>query len=230
MEKLMSVTAYILAGGFGTRLQCAVSDKPKPLADINGVPFIVYLLDQIAESNISKVIIGTGYKSEMFPKLIPTNYKNLDITFLTEDEPLGTAGALALAKEYIDTDYTLVLNGDSYIDAPLMNFPDYTYDFMMKSVYVNNASRYGTLLVKDDLVIKFVEKDNTIKPGWINGGQYLIKSELLNGLEKSFSSLERDYFPTWDIHCFKCNDYFIDIGIPEDYQKAQEYFKRKQNG
>ena len=86
--------AILLAGGFGTRLQKAVPDLPKPMAPVNGRPFIEYLLDYLIQQDIKRFIFSVGYKHEVFAKHFANVYKACDVVFSIEDLPLGTGGGI----------------------------------------------------------------------------------------------------------------------------------------
>ena len=116
MSNFSLVTAVILAGGMGTRLRKVISDRPKVMAEINGKPFLYYLLDQLAYASTERVIISTGYMAESIEDAMGASYKSLHVDYSKEKTPLGTAGALKLAERAIDTEYCLVINGDSYTE------------------------------------------------------------------------------------------------------------------
>ena len=116
MIKNSQVTALILAGGLGTRLRKYFPNNPKVMAPINNRPFIYQLLDILEKARIKKVIIGTGYLADKIENVIGGSYKDLNIIYSREEKPLGTGGAVKLAGKKISTQYTLVINGDSYVE------------------------------------------------------------------------------------------------------------------
>ena len=116
------LTVLILVGGFGTRLQQTVPDVPKALVDINGRPFLTYLLDRIEATGLKTVVLCTGYMAGTVRKTIGNRYGSIDIQYSRESESLGTGGALKLAAPLISSDYALVMNGDSFIDSNLKHF------------------------------------------------------------------------------------------------------------
>src|SRR4051794_7839427 len=121
----MEVAAVVLAGGRGTRLQAVVSDRPKPLAPVGGRPFVSYLVDQIADAGIRRVVLSTGYLAEQFETTIGKVYRGIEILFAEEEQPLGTGGAIKFAGELADADQLLVMNGDSYCEADLRAYIDW---------------------------------------------------------------------------------------------------------
>ncbi|MCF8423380.1 MAG: nucleotidyltransferase family protein [Bacteroidia bacterium] len=224
--------AIILAGGFGTRLQAVVKDVPKPMAPINNEPFLNYIFPYLKHYNIEHVVLSTGYLSEKISEYYKNEYKGIKISYTKEVNPLGTGGGIRLALEKCFTDNVLVLNGDSFFDVDLNSY--YKQHSILKSNCslalrsINNAARYGTIKLDDTFVIKaFKEKDNVELPGLINGGVYILNRELfLNETEENITfSIEKDFFEKridqLKILGFEYQGYFIDIGIPEDYKKAQ---------
>jgi len=127
MQVISDITAVILAGGLGTRLQPVVPDKPKVLVEVLGRPFLVYLLDQLVSLGLHKVVLCTGYKGDKVQECFGGAYRSLRLLYSREDEPLGTGGALRLALPCFSSDTILVMNGDSYIDADLGTYLDWFF-------------------------------------------------------------------------------------------------------
>ena len=231
----MQPTALILAGGFGSRLRSKVSDRPKAMAIVAQKPFLDFLFDQLILADFKHVILATGYLSERIENSYKERYDDIEITFSKESTALGTAGALRLAYNHINTENVLVLNGDSYCDLSLQHFinwhRDYEHKISIVLNYQEDASRFGTVKTdSNSYITSFIEKSKDQKgPAWINAGIYLINKKLLLEIEENKeSSLEHDYFPKWisyDIGAYKTNSKFIDIGTPESYEEAQEFFE-----
>ncbi len=222
--------AIILAGGFGTRLQSVVNDLPKPMASVNGKPFLCYILNQLSKFKFDKVVLAVGYIKEAIISYFKDEYRGMKIVYSIEDSPLGTGGCIKKALNLIDDDYCYIINGDTYfnIDFTKLNKPR---DILIACKYLENFSRYGTVEIKDGKIVKFNEKEYREK-GYINGGIYLIRKNLISQFDLNDKfSLEKDFFEkyigTLSIDAFCSDDYFIDIGIPEDYFKAQEDFKNE---
>jgi D-glycero-alpha-D-manno-heptose 1-phosphate guanylyltransferase len=233
---LKMTTAIILAGGFGTRLQSLVSDLPKPMAPVNGKPFLEYQLRYLKHFGLSKVIISTGHLAERIRSHFGSGFNGLEIKYSHETQPLGTGGGIRLAMSATHEKELLVLNGDSFFDLDLSSFYKQHCssgsECSLALRKVENASRYGTIRLKTDNQIgSFLEKTGTAGPGTINAGAYLIDREtfLSNTPPHSAFSIEKDFFETklstLKIFGFVHEGYFIDIGIPEDYRKAQHDFK-----
>jgi D-glycero-alpha-D-manno-heptose 1-phosphate guanylyltransferase len=232
----MITTAIILAGGFGTRLQSVVNDLPKPMAPINGQPFLSYQLNYLKHFGIKKVILSLGYLPEKIKDFYGTNFNGLEVDHVIEKEPLGTGGGIRLAIEKCNEENVFVLNGDSFFEVDLKEFynlhSENNSEISLALRKVSNAERYGTI-EKDNKnrITSFKEKSGSAKEGIINGGVYILdKNMYLSSTpsDKNFS-IEKDFFEkqlkTIQIKGFEFNGYFIDIGIPEDYAKAQHDFK-----
>lgn len=231
--------AVILAGGLGTRLQEAVPDVPKAMAPVNGRPFLEYLLDYMEQYIIEHVVLSVGYKHEMIMNHFGNQYKSIKIDYAIEEEPLGTGGAIKKAFELIEEDKAFVFNGDTMFRISLVKHYDFHMqhlaDFSMVLREVDNIERYGAVERDEDKRITgFFEKGEKQGQGLINGGVYLINKRFFNKhhFPEKFS-IEKDCFEkmvdTTPFYGVLCKQYFLDIGIPEDYQKAQDEFKRFEN-
>lgn len=228
-------TAIILAGGFGTRLQSVVSDVPKPMAPINSIPFLNYQLNYLKHFGITHAVLSVGYLSEKITSFYKNSFNGINISYVIEDSPLGTGGGIRKAMELCDAKNVLALNGDSFFDVNLHEFYDLNSNansqISLALRKVNDAARYGTIELKGNRIISFKEKNGESKPGLINGGVYILNRELfLQNTKSNINfSIEKDFFEInlkqLNINGFEFNDYFIDIGIPEDYTKAQHDFK-----
>lgn len=232
----MITTAIILAGGFGTRLQSLVSDLPKPMAPINNEPFLNYQLNYLKHYGIKNVILSVGYLSEKIKNFYGNNFNGLTIDYVVEETPLGTGGGIRLALEKSNEPLVFVLNGDSFFDVDLSQF--YNLHIQSRSQIslalrkVNDSARYGTIEKnKENKIVSFKEKSGIDREGIINGGVYILDKNLYlqaTPSSKNFS-IEKDFFEkqlnTFLLSGFEFEGYFIDIGIPEDYLKAQNDFK-----
>jgi len=233
MEGFTEITAAILAGGFGTRLQSVVSDKPKVLAEVSGKPFLAYLLEQLSPAGIRKVVICTGYMAEQIEECFGDAYDSLRIVYSREDEPLGTGGALRLALSKLSSEIILVMNGDSYIDTDLSVYANWFFEKGLQAAlllsWAEDTSRYGSVIINENkTVASFEEKSENCGPGWINAGIYLFRKSLIASMPSGrHYSLERDFFPELTgkgLYGFCVGGRFIDIGTPESYAEAQEFF------
>jgi D-glycero-alpha-D-manno-heptose 1-phosphate guanylyltransferase len=222
----------ILAGGMGTRLQSVVADKPKCLADIAGKPFLSYLAAQLASFHFCKVVFAVGYKKEMVKDYIMNHRKEFPFAFdfAEEDEPLGTGGAILNAMKYTQTSDVLVMNGDTFFDVDL----DALFHFQQTKMAdcsvalkpMQIADRYGLVNINNEEFITGFEEKKAGANGLINGGIYcLFRNSFLNIPFTEKFSFEKNYLECMinerDMVGFVQDKYFIDIGIPEDYERAQ---------
>jgi D-glycero-alpha-D-manno-heptose 1-phosphate guanylyltransferase len=227
--------AIILVGGKGTRLQKVVSDVPKPLAPIGGVPFLDILLGQLGKYTlIKKVVLAVGYKSEM----IIERYKekktyHFKIVFSVEKKLLGTGGAIKKALSLTSSEDVIILNGDTFVDVDfeaLVNF-HIAHKSLLTMVLqkVDDTSRYGMVLIDEHSRIKsFAEKTKTHKNSLINAGIYVINKILFENIGEERLSFEKDILPDFikhDAYGYVVEGRFIDIGIPETYKIAKEYLR-----
>lgn len=229
-------TAIILAGGFGTRLQAVVNDLPKPMAPVNGQPFLNYQLNYLKHYGVKKIILSVGYLSEKIKSYYGSIFNGLEIEYVVEEKPLGTGGGIRLALEKCKDELAFVLNGDSFFDVDLSKFYDHhtTQNAQLSLALrkVKDAGRYGTIEKNEEnKIISFKEKSGNTKEGIINGGVYIIdkKIYLSSTPANTNFSIEKDFFEkqlnTLKIYGFEFEGYFIDIGIPEDYTTAQNDLK-----
>jgi D-glycero-alpha-D-manno-heptose 1-phosphate guanylyltransferase len=224
--------AIILAGGFGTRLKEAVPDLPKPMAPIHGKPFLEYLLNNLAKKGFKRVILSVGYLAKIIINYFGSSFNGIDIIYSIEKEPLGTGGATKLALEKCTQDHVYIINGDTYLDFEVDEIEllwNRNHRPIIVATEVEKTCRYGKLEIIDGQVISFKEKE-FIESGIVNAGCYIFKKSQLNFLvDKDNFSLESDFL-IHDVKLKKFNAYiskgiFIDIGIPEDYEKIQTILK-----
>lgn len=212
--------AIILAGGFGTRLQSVVSDVPKPMAPINGKPFLEYILLYLKKYGIDKVILAVSYKKDIIKNYFKDSFYGIKIRYSEENEPLGTGGAIKQALDLAINRHVYVFNGDTFFDFDIrkMNLRNSCIQIALKKI--NNSSRYGVVKINNGIVSEFCEKIYE-ECGFINCGTYLLSKDLFTGfkLEKyfSFEYFLAKYVNELNIETIIDDGYFIDIGIPEDY-------------
>jgi len=225
--------AIILAGGLGKRLRNTVKNLPKPMAPINGRPFLEYQMDYWINQGITHFILAVGYLNKIIIDHFGSKYKGISIEYCIEKKPLGTGGGMLSAAKNINETF-LVLNGDSFIEIDLKKL----YNF-----HNNNNSMWTLALFKAELNERYMglEVDenwriisldsNEKKPNYyFNGGAYLINPSILRKidfLENSKVSLENELLPYVltsgaEIYGLQCSGKFIDIGIPKDYFRASE--------
>ncbi|MBI4710601.1 MAG: nucleotidyltransferase family protein [Nitrospirae bacterium] len=225
--------AIIIAGGLGIRLQPVVKDVPKPMADINGMPFLSFLMDYLSRYGVKKVLLSVGYKHETIKKYFGSKYRNMDIEYVIENNPLGTGGALREALRHVQGSEAIVLNGDSFFNVNVKDLMDFHYlQVSMLTIAVkpmNNIDRYGTIILRNERATGFSEKSSG-NFGYINGGVYVMKKDIMNHYAREGAfSFETDFLQgninSIAVSAFISDGYFIDIGIPEDYERAQKELK-----
>jgi NDP-sugar pyrophosphorylase family protein len=223
------------------RLRSAYPDGPKALAPIEGRPFLAYLLQQLADAGLTRVVLCAGYRAEQIERWLGDGRSlGLDISYSREDEPLGTAGALALAySRYARGERILAMNGDSILQQSLAAMWDLhrkrKAEATIALAQVPDTSRYGSVVVNEEgWVSSFREKSSERTPGLINGGVYLFEPSVMDMVVKSRGmSLEREVLTAQlsrGLLAFKSDAYFIDIGIPEDFVRAQTELPHRQFG
>ncbi|MBI4690338.1 MAG: nucleotidyltransferase family protein [Nitrospirae bacterium] len=227
--------AIILAGGKGTRLRKIVSDVPKPLAPINGVPFLDLLLLQLEKYHlIKKVVLAVGYKSEMIiGRYRNSKSYNFKIDFSVEKELLGTGGAIKKAISLVGSRDVLVLNGDTFVDINFEELNRFHQDrgAMLTIVLrkMDDSKRYGTVIIdKKHRILAFEEKQDGQSAALINAGIYIINRSLFDKVIERELSFEKDLLPHFikhDAYGYISKGYFIDIGVPETYSIAGEYLR-----
>lgn len=226
--------AIVLVGGLGTRLGALTKNTPKPMLPIRGTPFLERLLQYLKSRGFKKTVLATGYKSEVIESYFQSNSSSLpDIEMSLEDEPLGTGGAIAKALGQITTDEVTIFNGDSYLDLDFKALWDAHLfkqaDITIASRYVDPANRYGVLSYDEHSRVIAFEEKGISTTGFINGGVYLCQTKILKEIFKPFNgrafSFEEDVltkkFSLMKVYHFPSNGFFIDIGVPEDYERAQ---------
>lgn len=224
--------AIILAGGLGTRLRSVVSDRPKPMALVEGKPFLEYVIYGLKKSGIDEIIFAVGYKGGMVEEYFGNGSRfGIKAGYAYEEELLGTAGAIKNAGKYITDDQFFVLNGDTFYQ---MNFKDLKkvqeekgLDMALVLRSVPDISRYGAARLTDGMLTAFNEKCGNTGTGTINGGVYLMKKELLSEIPEGKVSLENECIPKWmqekrRLGGIVNGGYFIDIGVPDDYFRFQD--------
>ncbi len=222
----------VLVGGFGTRLQQVVADVPKPLAPVAGRPFLAYLLDGYANAGMRRAILATGYRAEQVRAFAGARWSGMEIAYSHEDVPLGTGGAIRQAAALVRGHGVHVANGDTWLrHAPQALEAAARREgtrMAVALVEVDDTGRYGAVEVQGGLARSFREKGGQ-GPGLINGGSYYLAPDALAMLpdEPAFSFETRVLQP-WaaDGQVAVCSDTggFIDIGVPEDYARAQQLF------
>ncbi len=219
--------AIILAGGLGTRLRPVVENIPKPMAPINGRPFLEILLHKLIRMGFAKVIIATGYLSENIERYFGNSFEGIQVEYSKEYIALGTGGATRQALGTCVSDHVYVFNGDTYVDFSVEKAEDLWHKTNEPIILVSpreRVERYGTVVMDGQRIVDFDAKGVGGDQLYINAGVYILpKNCLASGFDDEAFSLESDYFhllvkerSLWGLFT---NGFFMDIGVPEDYRR-----------
>jgi len=233
LDKMLK-EAIILAGGLGTRLRKVVKDVPKPMADVNGRPFLEYLLRYLQQNGIEKVILSVGYKWEVIKAYFGDSFKGIEIVYGVENEPLGTGGGIKKSLSFVNSNDIFILNGDTFFNIDLKEF--FAFHKKKRSVLsialkaMRQFDRYGNVKIDDNNRIVSFEEKRYYESGLINGGIYLLNKDFFMDLDwKDKFSFEKDflekYYKFYEFYGLPFDSYFIDIGVPEDYERAKRDFE-----
>lgn len=230
---MTSTEAIVLVGGLGTRLRPVVGDLPKPLAVVAGRPFLAWVLDHLARSGLRHVILAAGYRADEVRRVIGRRWQAMDIGYSVETTPLGTGGAVRAACELLHGDTVHVLNGDTFLDYDPEALAAGTFhagaSIGVALARVPDVARYGAVeRGPDGIVVGFREKGQA-GPGYVNAGCYFLGSDSIASLpEEASYSLEHAVLEPLSasgrVYGYTDTRGFIDIGIPEDYRRAQLEF------
>lgn len=225
--------AIVLAGGFGTRLREKVPDLPKPMAPVAGRPFLEYILDRLVDGGVSEIILSVGYLANTIVDHFGEAYHGVAVTYAFESTPLGTGGAIVHALcGQVGTEPVLVLNGDTFLDIDFEELVSWYQQsptpVAMVLKEVEDVARYGAVLMSDEQVSEFMEKGGS-GSGLINAGVYIVQPSVFEtfGLSGKFefeADLLQKYCEELALRAYKTEAYFIDIGVPDDYERAQWEF------
>ena len=222
--------AIILAGGFGTRLSPVVQHVPKAMAPIRGRPFLELLLQRLERSGVERIILSVGYLHHVIQQHFGSRFGPIELEYVVEQSPLGTGGAVRLALTHAVDRQAFVLNGDTLVALDYRAM--YQRYFAAKAriaiavCEMEDTSRYGKVMVDGDIVTGFLEKQAYSGRGLINAGVYLLDRDLVSEHPTGeVFSFERDYLTPMVAslrpYAFRTQGEFIDIGVPEDYERAQ---------
>jgi NDP-sugar pyrophosphorylase family protein len=232
---LSSATAVILAGGLGTRLRSVLADRPKVLAEVDGRPFLLRLLDQLALAGVKHVVLCTGHRAEQVRAAVGCSHGPLEIEYSHEPAPAGTAGALRRALPLLRSSSVLALNGDSYCELDLNHFWIWHHlrpaHASLALTHVDDARRFGSVETGDyGRIVRFTEKSDREGPARINAGVYILRRALIARIPAGRTlSLESDVLPLWvdaGLYGYDRTGRFIDIGTPETLAGAARFFRR----
>lgn len=224
------IDVLVLCGGLGKRLRSVVNDRPKPMAEVGGRPFLDILVEHVASFGFRRFILCTGYMADCVKRHYRRKEGSLDIICSEEKTPLGTGGAIKNAYGFINSSPFLVVNGDSLCDVDLEKF----LEFHLKtkalcSIVITNAQDTNdcgnVALGRHYQVADFSEKTKGIEDSYVSVGVYLFEKRLLSLMPAGHFSLEEDIFPVIvnrEFYGYISDKGFIDIGTAQSYKKAAE--------
>lgn len=221
----------ILAGGLGTRLRSVLGETmPKAMASIDGEPFLAWMLRGLSQQGVTDVVLSLGHGRDQIKDRFGPECFGMSLTFIEEDEPLGTGGAILHAMKTVGAPDMIVMNGDTISDLDLQAlvafYTAFQPDLAMAATLVADASRYGTIDFDTASQRLTAFREKRPGQGFINAGTYVVNAARLMSfdLPQKFS-FEQDFLgkhvETLDIRVFPEVTEFIDIGIPADYERAQ---------
>lgn len=233
MIKASDATCIILAGGLGTRLRDTIGPIPKCMAPVCGKPFLAHLLKYLQREGFRRIVLSLGHLHEQVEAWIGGETLDFEFVFSVEERPLGTGGAIALAMTRVETEHALIVNGDTFFGLDVDAFfrshvaADVPLSIALKPM--QNFNRYGNVRLDPDGRIALFEEKQYCTEGLINGGCYLLRRDhdLFDGQPERFSFETNILEPLSVrrlIHGYIDNGYFIDIGIPKDYERANKDF------
>jgi D-glycero-alpha-D-manno-heptose 1-phosphate guanylyltransferase len=231
----MKIDVIVLAGGLGTRLASVVSDVPKPMAPVAGKPFLDHIFKGLPLESIHRIILAVGHKYEKIEEYYGSEYKGVPIIYSIEEEPLGTGGGIALAMNHMEMDSAIILNGDTYFDINLEEMWQVHQTSSGRCTLalkqMETPDRYGTVLLEKNHIVRFQEKQSGLSTGLINGGIYWVDKSFTELMPKSEKfSFEEEVLQVQvaqnELNGYIATGLFIDIGIPEDYERAQSIFAK----
>lgn len=221
----------VLAGGMGTRLRSAVADLPKCMAPVAGRPFLEWLTDELLQAGFDSIILSLGYRHEAVEAWLALHPQRKRIRFVVEQEPLGTGGAVRLALSLAQEADVFVLNGDTYFGIDFARMRSFHQAQKARATLalkpMRNFDRYGEVCCDASGRITAFREKQACAEGLVSGGIYLLRRDALKDMPEKFS-LEKDFFEPLaqegSLAGFRSEGYFIDIGIPADYARAQRDF------
>jgi D-glycero-alpha-D-manno-heptose 1-phosphate guanylyltransferase len=233
--------AIILAGGFGTRLQTVVKEVPKPLAPISNKPFLFWLITYLHQQGVTSFIFSLGYLHQQVEDFLQQEFSNLKYDCVVEKQPLGTGGAIKFCLSKSTEKDIIIVNGDTFFDLDIKKFiqfyQDTNSDCSIALTPMQNFDRYGSVNIDEQNIIHQFNEKKYCDEGFINTGIIVFDKKTFlkktNHLPQNFS-YEKDFLEpniaNLKVTGFISTGYFIDIGIPEDYYKADREFPLVVNG
>jgi len=218
----------ILAGGFGTRLKSVSKNIPKPMMPIGNQPFLYILMKNLEKYGCSNIVLSLHYGSDYIKeKIIQDKPVKCNVNFVIEPEPLGTGGAIKFACSKVNDERFIVINGDTFQNLNYLDFYNSSLcsDLLISAVRVDDNSRYGSLALDKNMNVVSIDSKNS--SNLINSGTYRLKRSDIAGFNEDIFSFEDDFLVNFQgsFKAYINENIFIDIGVPEDYFKANKLLK-----
>jgi len=214
--------AYILCGGFGTRLRSVLKDTQKAVVDIHGRPFLALVLAQLREAGVSRGVLCAHYRADQLAALLPglEAESGLSLQLVVEDTPLGTGGAVLNALIHVPPGARyLVLNADTFLQPGAYRLALEDERDVLIGVQVEDRSRYGSVRCSAQGEVLGFEEKGQSGPGWVNAGVYGLTAGALEGLPVGNCSMEQDLLPSLirqqRLYLRQYSGAFVDIGTPD---------------
>jgi len=229
-----NIDVVILCGGKGQRLREVIDDRPKVMAEINGRPFLDFIIEHVLSFGLKRIILCSGYKAEYIDSYYSNRKLPFELIVSRENTPLGTGGALKNAQKLIQSANFIVLNGDSFCGVNLKKFYDFHLErnsfLSIVAAHTENSEDFGSLSIDSSArITAFQEKTQKTKE-FVNAGVYIFKNEVLFSIPSGRAiSLEYNFFPEFiskGIYGFVTEESLIDIGTPQRYERAKVFFDR----
>lgn len=227
----MNADFLILCGGLGTRLRTVTGDAPKVMAEVQGEPFLDFLLRYLTKQGARRIILCAGYKAEDIVAHYQAKFSQIEIHFAVEQEPLGTGGALKNALPFVRSEYVFGLNGDCFTPVDYAAFLAFHQQkkaaATLVGVRIEGNKDFGTLVMNErDEILAFREKFETRDVQYISAGIYCFNRSVFDLMPTGKFSIEYDFFPKMigrDFLGYKVDAPFIDIGTPERFAWAKDH-------
>jgi NDP-sugar pyrophosphorylase family protein len=228
--------AYILCGGFGTRLSAVLQGSQKAVVDIHGRPFLALVLAQLKQAGISNAVLCAHYRADQLAELLPalSAESGLALELVVEAQPMGTGGAVLQAlREVPPGGRFLVLNADTWLDCSAYHLAMNAAEDVLVGVKVEDRSRYGSLSCSDDLRLMALNEKGICGPGLVNAGVYGFAVDALSAFELKACSMEQEILPSLIARqSLRVGEYsgpFIDIGTPDSLSAFKSGFQEVAN-
>lgn len=229
-QKMGSMKALILVGGYGTRLRPLTLSRPKPLVEFANKPMLMHQIEALVQAGVKEVVLAVSYRAEQMEQELSEEAKKLGVklVFSHETEPLGTAGPLALAKDFLNTSSEpfFVLNSDIICDFPFKELAQFHRKHGREGTIVvtkvEEPSKYGVVVYdSNNRIDAFIEKPQEFVSNKINAGIYILNPAVLNRIELKPTSIEKEVFPFMaqdhELYAFELNGFWMDVGQPKDF-------------